>query len=94
MKTCISECANSLQHNPNIVYRCAYIVEHFDEPWSHETLTVILNGGKSAPKTISDEQLYKGNYLKHDFVISIFFYKLFLFFNHQKRNISQMKEDA
>lgn len=69
MKACISECANLLQHNPNICYRCAYIVDNFDEPWSHETLKVIFNDGKSAPKTISDEQLYKGT---HDFVISIF----------------------
>lgn len=35
-------------------------MEHVDEPWSHATLKLIFNDGNDAPKTIPDEQLYKG----------------------------------
>lgn len=61
LKAKINECATLLKHNSNIFYRCEYIVSNIDEPWSHETLKLIFNELKDAPKTISDEQLYKGS---------------------------------
>lgn len=56
----ITDCGKLLQSNLNLFYRCVYIVEHVDEPWSHTALKLIFNDGNDAPKTIPDEQLYKG----------------------------------
>lgn len=49
-----------LQVYANVFYRCEYILENIDAPWSHPTLKLIFNDGKDAAKTISDEQLNKG----------------------------------
>lgn len=63
LKAVINDCGKLLQGNLNVYYRCVYIVEHIDEPWSHPTLKSILNDGKDASKTVSEEQLYKGRFL-------------------------------
>lgn len=49
-----------LEKYTNIYYRCKYIVENINAPWSHPTLQLIFNDGQNAPTTISDEQLNKG----------------------------------
>lgn len=49
-----------VQNYPRVLYRCKYIVDKIDEPWSDPTLQIIFNGGKRAPTTIPDEQLNKG----------------------------------
>ncbi|XP_055312611.1 uncharacterized protein LOC129574543 isoform X2 [Sitodiplosis mosellana] len=59
LKTRINECAPLLEKYTNIYYRCKYIVENINEPWSHPTLKLIFNDGNQAPTTISDEQLNK-----------------------------------
>lgn len=70
LKEAISECGKLLQSNLNIFYRCVYIVEHIDKPWSHETLKLILNEGKDGPKTISDELLCMGRFSLNSLFVS------------------------
>lgn len=68
LKTRINECAPKLENYQNVFYRCKYIVENIDAPWSHPTLKLIFNDGKDAPTTISDDQLKKGNFFPwHNF---------------------------
>lgn len=60
LKAKISECASLLQKNAHFVYRCAYIIENIDAPWSHPTLKLIFNDGKILPAIIPPDQLNEG----------------------------------
>lgn len=101
LKTKISNCAQLLEKNPNVFYRCKYIVENVDAPWSHPTLKLIFNDGNEAPKTISDEQFNKGkrdNVLFFQFDFRVFYFDFrkslkFLFFL-QKSNTLHRNEDV
>lgn len=56
----INACIPLLENNPNALYRCEYILENMQEPWSHPTLNFILNSDEKSIVTVSDEQLNKG----------------------------------
>lgn len=61
-----------LEKYSNVYYRCKYIVENIDAPWSHPTLKLIFNDGKDTPTTISDDRLNEGNCgKKHEIKIKI-----------------------
>lgn len=60
VKMKINECVSLVHDEANFLYRCKYILENIDAPWSHPTLQLIFNGGNDASTTISDEQLVKG----------------------------------
>ncbi|XP_031617631.1 uncharacterized protein LOC116337332 isoform X2 [Contarinia nasturtii] len=59
LKIRINECASLVQEEANFWYRCKYILENIDAPWSHPTLQLIFNDGKNSPTIISKEQLEK-----------------------------------
>lgn len=61
LKDGINACIPILEkhlHFANALYRCKYIVANMDKPWSHPTLTRIINQDNGS----ENEQLNEGTY--------------------------------
>lgn len=60
LKNKIIECKPLLQNHPNMLYRCNYIIENMDDPWSNSTFKKIISHNGNADEIAGTDERNEG----------------------------------